>query len=185
MFCGKCGTKADEGNSFCSQCGSKLAATKGKTQAKNTVLIPYSQMRVPYGTMTIEKIQEMGDGPYEVPKDSPEALAAKTPFDAAVIPSDGDLVPIDCVWAFFRHPGKFPGDPSFGSIDERFVAMGNLQGRLHKEIARHVDAPITDLAIGDERTCVWGKTGFFSIWQIGVKFDKYGVCIGIFSQTNV
>lgn len=185
MFCSGCGKQANTGDAFCSGCGKALNSTKATPQRKNTVKLSASQMKVPYASLTDEQAEKLGGGPYEVSANSPEAKAAKDKFNPAKIPNEGDLVPIDCVWAFDPHPGDFPGDPTFGAIDEKFVAMGFIRGRTFDEIVSIVGSPMTDLAVGNVRSCVWGKTGFFSMWQIGIRFDKYGISEGIFSQTNV
>jgi hypothetical protein len=122
----------------------------------------------------------------ELDVDSELAKNAGEPFDPSNPPSVGDLVPADCVWSLLEHPGSFPDNPgSYSSIDKKFVAMGQLPGRTFSEIASQVGPPMADVNHGPYRNCVWGKTGMFSIWQIGLAFDTYGVCINIYSQTDM
>lgn len=186
MFCSKCGGSVEDTAAFCSACGNQLTAEPVKSKSGKTVSLMGFQMRVPYGSVKPEDVLQMGDEPFEFPASSEEAKRANTPFDASKTPEEGDLVPLDCAWAFFKHPGEFPKNPNnFGSIDKKFVAMGTLPGRTFSEIVSVVGNPMTNMANGDVRACVWGKTGLFSMWQIGLRFDKYGICMGIFSETNI
>lgn len=185
MFCSACGSSVVRGDSFCSSCGYKLGGEPAASDKHATVKLLGSQMRVPYASITLEDVMQMGDEPFEFDASSPEAQRANAPFNAAAVPNDGDLVPLDCGWAYFRHPGPFKDSPgAYGSLDKKFVAMGELRGRRFEEIVAAAGLPMADVNTGEYRQCVWGKTGLFSVWQVGIRFDKYGVCMGVFSETN-
>lgn len=96
------------------------------------------------------------------------------------------MIPADCVWAAVRHPGPAPAGAQYGAIDKRFVGLQTLQGRTYKEIVDIVGAPMTNNKHPESghRIAIWGKTGLFNIWQVGLQFDRYDVCLGIFSEFN-
>lgn len=188
MFCSKCGAQAQVGAVFCSSCGNVLMQD-GSIQAvtpSDSVSLDKSEMRVPVGSMTLVSLDAMGDSPHVFSKDSSEAKNANAPFDPSQPPVAGDLVPLDCVWAFTPHPGPPPKNPAnYGSVDKRMVALGPLRGRTMSEIMAAAGQPMTNMNNGISHTAVWGKTSLFGIWQIGLNFDSYGVCIQIYSQTNI
>ena len=188
MFCNQCGAKLEKAASFCSSCGHRVSLDEGQggVSSGSAVTLLFQQIRVTYGEQTMESMLAFGDEPYVFPKDSEYVRTANAPFNPSVVPSPGDLVPLNSAWAVFKHPGNFPRDPnSVGSIDKKFVAMGPLPGRTFDEIVAVVGLPMTDMANAEGRVCVFGKTGLFSIWQIGLRFDTYGICMSIFSQTNI
>ncbi|GAA1059770.1 hypothetical protein [Agromyces bracchium] len=117
---------------------------------------------------------------------SPEALEARRPFDPSVRPPTPDeLVPADCVWAYFPYPGPFPRDPRpLSRIDQKFVAMGTLIGRHFNEIASIAGIPMVDMSRDGIRSSVWGRTSLWTgSWQINLVFDRYGVCARVGTET--
>ena len=185
MFCSQCGQKFDDLGKFCSQCGHPIP---GQSDTDEMVTFLLSDLRVPYGTATDETLplSEQESETVRIPKDSDLARAAKTPVDLTGTPRDGDMVPLNCVWAFVKHPGPISEDAIYASsIDKKFVAMGNLAGRTYSEIEEIAGPPMTKVAHPGGTNAVWGKTGFFSVWQIALNFDPYGVCISIYSETNM
>lgn len=188
VFCSNCGTKYQELAKFCASCGESKGGDEATLEdVANTVSLLPPQRRVKYGSVNIESIDPylLVEGPISVPADSEEARNSKIPFNPTEIPKLGDLIPLDCVWAFKSHPGDFRSDPTWGSIDKKFVAMGTLQGRTFQEIVSVVGPPMTVFNNASGSNAVWGKTGFLSMWQIGLNFDPYRVCMGVFSETNL
>jgi hypothetical protein len=142
------------------------------------------EIRVPYASGPFEMI-ELGDGPFELAANSIEAKNANAAFDPSIPPMDGDLVPLDCVWSWARHPGDFSDDPNrYRHIDEKFVAMGTLQGRTYGEIFAIVGKPMLSESDGEFTVCAWGRSGFMSYWNLILQFDKYGVCVMIGHETG-
>lgn len=185
MFCSQCGQKFEASSKFCSQCGHPIPGQAANDELSTFLL---SDLRVPYGTATQETLplSEQESDTVRIPKDSDLAKAAKTPVDLSGIPADGDLVPLNCAWAFIKHPGPISEDAIYASsIDKKFVGMGILAGRTYSEIEDIAGPPMTKVAHPGGTNAVWGKTGFLSVWQIALNFDPYGVCIGIYSETNM
>lgn len=185
MFCNQCGNQIESASRFCSQCGSPVSS---QIDQGNYVNLLFTDLRVPYGTATQETLSliEEDSETIRVPKDSDLARMAKKPVDLSRIPEEGDLVPLDCAWAFMKHPGPIPESALYASsIDKKFVGMGILAGRTYTEIVTVAGPPMTKVTQMGETNAVWGKTGFLSIWQIALNFDPYGVCISIYSETNM
>lgn len=130
--------------------------------------------------MTVEK-------PITVFANSVEGLRANQPFNSARVPTDGDLVPADCIWAFFAPPGRMAGDPSSGPLKKRLQAIGTLTGRRYIEIAKYLGPPMTTVRKPDGmRTVVWGTASLWKgIYQICLLFDAYDVCAQVVSETKV
>ncbi|MBT2517180.1 DUF2510 domain-containing protein [Streptomyces sp. ISL-90] len=146
-------------------------------------LVP-SQRRVPMGSLSDPEAAERS---VSVPADSPEALVAGGRFDPSIRPPMPDeLVPADCVWAYWPYPGPFPSDPArLGRIDQKFVAMGTLVGRHINEIHAAVGPAMVDVQQDGLRSVVWGRTSVWSgSWQINLVFDSYGVCARVGNQTR-
>lgn len=187
MFCSNCGTKIEKAVKFCSNCGSAVAGTSDlKSKTNKTVSLLPAQRRIAYASFDLESVDPatISDDAVQFDANSEEAKNANAPFNSKKIPKEGDLVPLNCVWAFVKHPGKFPSDPGWGAIDKKFIAMGTLRGRTFDEIVAVVGAPMTVLNTAAGSNAVWGKTGFLSMWQIGLNFDPYGVCMGVFSESS-
>lgn len=185
MFCNQCGNQIDSASKFCSQCGNQVA---GQTDQDDYINFFLSDLRVPYGTATQETLplSEQDSETIRIPKDSDLARMAKKTVDLSRIPEDGDLVPLDCAWAFIKHPGPMPENALYvSSVDKKFVAMGILAGRTYSEIEAVAGPPMTKVSQVGGTNAVWGKTGFLSIWQIALNFDPYGVCISVYSETNM
>jgi hypothetical protein len=185
MFCSQCGSKLELSSKFCSNCGSR---TENEDSSSELEAFNLSDLRVPYGSATQDTLplSEQDKEIVQLPGDSELALKAKSPFDPNTIPSEGDMVPLNCAWAFVRHPGPIPATAeSVFPIDKKFVGMGVLSGRTFSEIVSVVGPPMTKVSNGAGLNAVWGKTGFFSVWQIALNFDPYGVCISIYSETNI
>lgn len=185
MFCSQCGEKLKTVGKFCSECG---APVNGNAVTDDYLVFQLSDLRVPYGTATQDTLppSEQDSDMVRIPKDSELALTSKTPFDSSSVPQDGDMVPLNCAWAFIKHPGPISENVLYvSSIDKKFVEMGALAGRTFSEIEAVVGAPLTKVAHLGGTNAVWGKTGFLSIWQIALNFDLYGVCMGIYSETNM
>ena len=185
MFCSQCGEKVEKDSKFCSDCGHPLG---GQSMSSELAEFLLSDLRVPYGTATQDTLplSEQESDTVRLPAESELALTAKSPVDLTRVPQDGDLVPLNCAWAFIKHPGPI-SESAFTaySIDKKFVAMGVLAGRTFTEIESVVGPPMTKVAHLGGTNAVWGKTGFLSVWQIALNFDPYGVCIGIYSETNM
>lgn len=184
MFCSQCGNKVGVEARFCSSCGSAVDASAAK---RETLSFALSELRVPYGTGNLEMLppDQRSADVVSIPADSDLVKTARTTFDKSRIPSDGDLVPMDCVWAFVKHPGEFPnGIVPYMSIDKKFVSMGTLRGRTFREIEEAAGPPMSKVAHMGCTNAVWGKTGFISFWQIALTFDPYGVCMGVYSENN-
>lgn len=185
MYCSQCGIKVVADGRFCSNCGTP---TQGGSESNEELSFHLADLRVPYGTATEETLppSEQNSEVVRVPKDSDLARNAKTAFAFSSIPEDGALVPLNCVWAFVRHPGPISERAlSASSIDKKFVEMGDLRGRTFHEIEEVAGPPLTQVRHPGGMNAVWGKTGFFSIWQIALTFDPYGVCMGVYSETNM
>jgi hypothetical protein len=180
-----CGTKSTLKSKFCSECG----ATLGKSDDSEALAsFPIGELRIPYGTATADTLplDQQNSEIVSIPRTSELAKNAGSPFSPLEVPTQGDLVPLNCAWAFVLHPGSFPSDPGgFAAIDKKFVAMGTLVGRTFHEIEAVAGPPMTRVAFVGGFNAVWGKTGFLSIWQIALQFDPYGVCVGITAETNM
>ena len=189
MFCTNCGTIFQVGANFCGNCGVAVRAALPSIEVlaidPNMISLQPSERRVLVGAFHGRAYSELAK-PFPVHKDSVEAQASKVPFDATVAPDEEDLVPGDCVWAFDLPPEDFRGNPTYGSIDKRFAALGILRGRTFAEIVSYVGGPKASVPTADGgRSAVWGRQGLFAgIWQIGLGFDKYDVCVGVTSEVN-
>jgi hypothetical protein len=153
----------------------------------NKVLIPFKHRRVLYASVDSSLIKEEDMQDVWVEPDSEEAkLASSRPFSGDLPPRDGDLVPRDCVWAYARHPGYgFPGLIESSSMKTFFTTAGLLKGRRLIEIEDYVGPP--NLAMADSvgwPTLSWSHNGFFSTFQVALKFDPYYVCVGVLDQLS-
>lgn len=108
---------------------------------------------------------------------------ANAPFDPSSPPSDGALVPADCVWAYVSHPGDFPDYPYGKTVPDSFRRMGTLRGRTFDEIAEVVGLPqsAVNLATGG-RVATWTRTTLFGGYEITLSFDPYAVCVAVVSE---
>lgn len=187
MFCTQCGKEIVSDGKYCSSCG---ALVLGIDENSDLVTFKLSELRVPYATADFNILPESEQDSelIRIPRDSELAQNANKPFNPHKVPPDeGDYVPLDCAWAFVEHPGPIPSNAlsDFYNIKERFAAMGNLMGRKKWEIESVVGPPMVENRQLHGITAVWGKTGMFSIWQVGLQFDPYEVCLGIYSETNM
>lgn len=71
---------------------------------------------------------------------------------------------------------------SGGSLQRKFVKLGNLRGRTYAEIASVVGAPNAVSQTGDGGTL---KQWITSGYHIALLFDANNVCQGISSETRV
>ena len=185
MFCSQCGYRFETSGKFCPECGHAVA---GQNTNDEIITFQLSDLRVVYGTATEETLplSEQESETVRIPKDSELAKTAKSPFDHSRIPNDDDLVPLNCAWAFIKHPGPISEEAVYASsINKKFVGMGMLAGRTYSEIVAIAGPPMTKVAHTGGTNAVWGHTGFLSVWQIALNFDPYGVCIGVYSETHM
>jgi hypothetical protein len=147
------------------------------------IFVKNSDRRIPVGSASLQEndtIMEAG-GVWVSPK-SEEAKNAGALFDPKVIPTEGSLVPADCIWSVHAYPG--PPNVRSQNPKKAMVEMGQLVGRPFDEIVEHVGAPNSRQA-GEEGifACVWMEVGFLSAWTITLVFDSYGVCASVVNES--
>lgn len=156
-------------------------------ESRNKILIPFKHRRVLYASVDSNFLKDEDMQDIWVEPDSEEAkVASSQPFSGDLPPTDGDLVPRDCVWAYARHPGYgWPGLIESSNVKTFFSSAGSLKGRRLLEIQDYVGSP--NVAMADSAgwpTLSWTRGGFFSTYQITLKFDPYYVCVGVLDQLS-
>lgn len=108
-------------------------------------------------------------------------------FSSDPVPSEGSLVPADCHWAFVAYPGPIPDEARrVSGLNRKFVAMGNLPGRTLTEITSVAGSPSMAFSLPDGMFARgWQSGGLLSVWQIILKFDRYGICVGIENELSL
>jgi hypothetical protein len=182
-FCTNCGSGRAGEAKFCGSCGLPFEGSNATAENAGKVFVKNSDRRIPVGSASLQEndtIMEVG-GVWVSPK-SDEAKNAGAVFDPKVIPTEGSLVPADCIWSVHAYPGT----PNVRSQNPKkaMVEMGQLVGRPFDEIVEHVGAPNSRQA-GEEGifACVWMEVGFLSAWTITLVFDSYGVCASVVNES--
>ena len=159
-----------------------------RAEGDDTVLLAPSEQRVPQGSMSAEEWDERTS--ISVEKDSEELKASATPFDPSIRPQPDDLVPADCIWAVYPWPGPLPSNLMPGTFStpnpqKFFTSLGNVRGWTYAEFETCAGVPFTTMPSADGgRTLVWSHGSLFGAWSASFYFDRYGICLGIGSETN-
>ena len=172
---------------LCKHCKVAQNDQRFAEDTSNKVLIPFKHRRVLYASVDSKSIKEEDMQDVWVDPDSEESkLASARPFSGELPPSDGDLVPRDCVWAYARHPGYgWPGLIESSNVKTFFTTAGALTGRRLLEIQDYVGPPNVSMADSfGWPTLSWSQNGFFSTYQVTLKFDPYYVCVGLLDELS-
>lgn len=177
MFCTQCGSQLSAGARFCSTCGTAV-----DTQEASPLAVVEADRWAAVGT----SLDILADDERVAKVDAALARFPVVDFDASQYPPEGDLVPVDSVWAAVPHPGPIP-DLAFAEtkLSRKFAALGDLRGRTFDEIASVVGPPtMSQSAPGRLTLELWQQPGFFSQWQILLKFDPYRICMGVSNEAT-
>lgn len=162
---------------------------QSQTKRDDTLVLNPDEQRVPQGSMTPEEWDARGA--VEVKKGSEEHENAGSAFDPTVQPKPDDLVPADCIWAVFPWPGPLrsgliPGRWSSPNPAKFFDELGDVRGWTYAEFERCAGAPFNSSRRPDGgKTVIWSHGSLFGAWSAAFYFDKYGICYGIGSETQI
>ncbi len=187
QYCSSCGEVFSSDLNYCKFCG---AHRESDLPGENQIKLEGWQRRFEYGSA--QKWSE-ACASVIVNSDSEEALRANSSFDCSRIPSDGDLVPGDCIWSSIKYPGPLPSNVLGRSFDENLLDDAWVTARPESEIIQVFGEPIVS------RKRPWGSVpgegfsillfsksfGFLNrnVKVGGVWFDCYGVALSV--ETNV
>lgn len=173
---------------LCKHCKTRQDDPAWVEQDQSKVVLAPHERRVPMGSMSVE--EWVREERIRVDKDSDEYQNSLVSFDASKPPSEGDLVPADCVWAVFPWPGPLPGHllpGDFGATNPKkfFGKLGDVRGWTYQELEHCAGAPFQTIPRADGgRTVVWSYGGLFEAWSGALYFDRYGVCAGVGTETS-
>lgn len=186
-FCTQCGTEVGPAFAFCSNCGTALSITPSGDDAGSLVRVaPFDRWVPVESMMTLASnptaLAEMDNDAW-IENTSHEATLVGTRFEPTGAPRNGDLVPIDCVWAFYPHPGPAPA-LSARRLADRLAQLGTLRGRLISEIVGAVGPPNARQGTSEGITATWSESRLFGTYMIVIGFDRYGVCMQVLSEAS-
>ena len=96
-YCSSCGAETAADKVHCITCGAAYAEALPE---ENMLLLRAKDRRFEYGSISFSESSE----DIYVRPDSEELRKAMTPFDSRRIPSEGDMVPGNCIWAALKYP---------------------------------------------------------------------------------
>ncbi len=167
--CYKCGSVCHLTSNFCSYCGAKF-------QENELIKIPINEARVIYAS---RKIDELPEDFFVTPVNSELAKNAGKPFDSSSVPQLIDLVPADCIWACFKHPG-YLRPPRLGqSLIDKYKQISTYTGRTLQEMSEYFGEPEVEMFDSQIKTIVWSEVSPNGIFQVQFFFDRYDVCIDV------
>ena len=167
--CPKCGSFSKPESKFCPKCGESLKQTE-------LVQVALKDARVIYASRTLD---ELPDDFFLTSVDSDLYRSKGLPFDSSRIPSQGDLVPADCIWACFAHPGYLRPAKRGQKLLDKYKQIAAYTGRTLTELCGYFGEPEVKMSNDKITTVVWSEVTLSRITQIQFYFDKYEVCIEV------
>ncbi|NBQ97259.1 MAG: zinc ribbon domain-containing protein [Micrococcales bacterium] len=186
-FCSSCGESVVQESKYCIKCGASYSES---LPDENKLLLRAKDRRFEYGSISFSESSE----DVYVGTDSEELRRAMTPFDSTRIPSDGDMVPGNCIWAALKYPGPLPQSVLNSNFQQNIIGASWLIARPKSEINTVLGIPTIDSRArfgdpGDGGMYLSIYTEDFGFMKrqtrvAGVWFDAYHVGVAIEENVN-
>lgn len=169
LICPNCSTLSSPEVNFCISCGFNFQSVQ-----LDKVLV--DEARVPYASQSID---ETPSDFYLTPRGSDFQKNAGCKFEKSEIPIRGDLVPADCIWSCFEHPGYLRPSSRGQSLISKYQQISVYRGRTLVELESYFGKCTVSMENDSIKSVVWSEASLTKIWQIQFYFDKYDVCIDV------
>lgn len=186
-YCSSCGAETAADKVHCIPCGAAYAEALPE---ENMLLLRAKDRRFEYGSISFSESSE----DIYVRPDSEELRKAMTPFDSRRIPSEGDMVPGNCIWAALKYPGPLPQSVLNSDFQQNIIGATWLIARPKSEINSVLGIPTIesrarfgDPADGGMYLSIYTEDFGFMKRQTrvaGVWFDAHHVGVAIEENVN-